>query len=55
MAKIVIGAEIKVDGKDAEKNLNGMVNSQNRFNNSIDNFVLSIGTKLQPFLQGAYD
>ena len=45
----------KTFGKDAEKNLNGMVNSQNRFNNSIDQLVLSIGTKLQPFLQGAYD
>ena len=45
----------KTFGKDAEKNLNGMVNSQNRFNNSIDQLVLAIGTKLQPFLQGAYD
>jgi tape measure domain-containing protein len=45
----------KTFGPGAEKNLNGMVNSQNRFNNSIDELVLAIGNKLQPFLQGAYD
>ena len=45
----------KTFGPNAEKNLNGMVNSQNRFNNSIDELVLAIGNKLQPFLQGAYD
>ena len=29
--------------------------SQNRFNSSIDQLILSIGNKLNPFLKGAYD
>jgi tape measure domain-containing protein len=29
--------------------------SQNRFNSSIDNLILAIGDKLNPFLKGAYD
>jgi tape measure domain-containing protein len=45
----------KTFGPNAEKNLNGMVNSQNRFNNSIDKLVLAVGNKLEPFLKGAYD
>lgn len=45
----------KTFGPAAEKNLNGMVNSQNRFNNAIDNLILAVGNKLEPFLKGAYD
>ena len=45
----------KTFGPAAEKNLNGMVNSQNRFNNAIDGLVLAVGEKLEPFLKGAYD
>lgn len=45
----------KTFGPAAERNLNGMVNSQNRFNNAIDNLVLAVGNKLEPFLKGAYD
>jgi tape measure domain-containing protein len=45
----------KTFGPAAERNLNGMVNSQNRFNNAIDNLILAVGNKLEPFLKGAYD
>lgn len=45
----------KTFGQKAEQNLNGMVNSQNRFNNSIDKLILAVGNKLEPFLKGAYD
>jgi tape measure domain-containing protein len=45
----------KTFGKDAEKNLNGLVNAQNRFNSSIDGLVLAIGTRLEPFLRGSYE
>jgi len=45
----------KTFGPESEKNLNGMVNSQNRFNSAIDNLILAIGNKLQPFLKGSYD
>lgn len=45
----------KTFGKSAENNLNGMVNSQNRFNSAMDGLILAIGQKLQPFLQGSYD
>ena len=45
----------KTFGPAAEKNLNGMVNSQNRFNSAIDNLILAVGNKLEPFLKGAYD
>jgi tape measure domain-containing protein len=45
----------KTFGQKAEQNLNGMVNSQNRFNNAIDGLILSVGNKLEPFLKGAYD
>lgn len=45
----------KTFGPQAEKNLNSLTQSQNRFNSSIDNLVLAVGTKLEPFLKGAYD
>ena len=45
----------KTFGPKAEQSLNGMVNSQNRFNNAIDGLILSVGNKLEPFLKGAYD
>ena len=45
----------KTFGPQAEKNLNGLVNSQNRFNSAIDGLVLAIGNKLEPFLKGSYD
>lgn len=45
----------KTFGKEANNNLNGMVNSQNRFNSAMDGLILAIGNKLQPFLKGAYD
>lgn len=45
----------KTFGKEANNNLNGMVNSQNRFNSAMDGLILAIGNKLQPFLKGSYD
>jgi tape measure domain-containing protein len=45
----------KTFGPGAEKNLNGLVNAQNRFNSSIDGLVLAIGTRLEPFLRGSYE
>jgi tape measure domain-containing protein len=45
----------KTFGPEAEKNLNSLTASQNRFNNAIDGLVLAVGTKLEPFLKGAYD
>jgi tape measure domain-containing protein len=45
----------KTFGPAAEKNLNSLTASQNRFNSAIDNLVLAVGTKLEPFLKGAYD
>ena len=45
----------KTFGAASQKNLNGMVNSQNRFNSSIDTLILAVGNRLQPFLKGAYD
>ena len=45
----------KTFGPAAEKNLNGMVNAQNKFNNAIDGLVLAVGEKLEPFLKGAYN
>lgn len=45
----------KTFGPGAEKNLNGLVNAQNRFNTAIDGLVLAIGTRLEPFLRGSYE
>ena len=45
----------KTFGKDAENNLNGLVNAQNRFNSAIDGLVLAIGTRLEPMLKGTYE
>jgi tape measure domain-containing protein len=45
----------KTFGPEAEKNLNSLTASQNRFNNAIDGLVLAVGQKLEPFLKGAYD
>lgn len=45
----------KTFGPAAEKNLNSLTASQNRFNSAIDELILSVGKKLEPFLKGAYD
>jgi tape measure domain-containing protein len=45
----------KTFGPAAEKNLNSLTASQNRFNSAIDGLILSVGKKLEPFLKGAYD
>lgn len=42
-------------GPSAEKNLNTLTASQNRFNSSIDSLILAVGNKLEPFLKGAYE
>jgi tape measure domain-containing protein len=45
----------KTFGPAAAKNLGTLTASQNKFNSAIDNLILSIGNKLQPFLKGSYD
>jgi tape measure domain-containing protein len=45
----------KTFGPSAEKNLNNLTATQNRFNSSIDNLILAVGNKLEPYLKGAYE
>lgn len=45
----------KTFGPTADKNLKSLTASQNRFNTSIDQLILSVGSKLEPLLKGAYD
>jgi len=45
----------KTFGASANQNLSNLTASQNRFNSSIDNLILAVGNKLEPFLKGSYD
>ncbi len=45
----------KTFGPGAEKNLNGLVNAQNRFNTAMDKMILTIGNGLGPSLNRAYE
>lgn len=45
----------KTFGTSANQNLSNLTASQNRFNSSIDNLILAVGNKLEPFLKGSYD
>jgi tape measure domain-containing protein len=45
----------KTFGPNAEKNLNGLVNAQNRFNTAMDKMILTIGNGLGPSLNRAYE
>jgi tape measure domain-containing protein len=45
----------KTFGPQAEKNLNGLVNSQNRFNTAMEKMILTIGTGLGPSINTAYE
>ncbi len=45
----------KTFGPAAEKNLNGLVNAQNRFNSAIDGLVVALGKRLEPMLRGSYE
>lgn len=45
----------KTFGPQAEKNLNGLVNSQNRFNTAMEKMILTIGNGLGPSINTAYE
>ena len=44
----------KTFGSKAAENVNTLTGAQNKFNSAIDGLILAIGTKLEPFLKGAY-
>jgi tape measure domain-containing protein len=44
----------KTFGSKAAENVNTLTGAQNKFNSAIDGLILAVGTKLEPFLKGAY-
>lgn len=45
----------KTFGSKAAQNINTLTGAQNKFNSAIDSLIISVGTKLEPFLKGAYN
>lgn len=45
----------KTFGSKAAENINTLTGAQNKFNSAIDSLIISVGTKLEPFLKGAYN
>ncbi len=45
----------KTFGSKAAENVNTLTGAQNKFNSAIDGLILAVGTKLEPFLKGAFN